>query len=84
MRSPTITVDFEWAPSMLSASRIMTGFGLPTKYGFTPVALWISAARAPHPGNRPFGVVPFASGFVATNLHPSSTRRMAVVISSKE
>ena len=36
MRSPTMTVDFEWAPRMLSASRIMTGFGLPTKYGFDP------------------------------------------------
>ncbi len=37
MRSPIMTVDFECAPSLLRPSRIMTGLGLPTKYGLTPV-----------------------------------------------
>ncbi|SLI84910.1 Uncharacterised protein [Mycobacteroides abscessus subsp. abscessus] len=30
MRSPIITVDWEWAPRRRSAERIISGLGLPT------------------------------------------------------
>ena len=39
----------------LSALRIISGFGLPMKYGSTPVALVISAATEPVAGQRALG-----------------------------
>ncbi len=53
IRSPTITVVSECASMRLSAERIISGLGLPTKYGSTPVALVISAATDPVAGIGP-------------------------------
>ena len=47
IRSPTIALVSEWAEILFNASRIMSGFGLPMKYGSTPVAFVTSAAKAP-------------------------------------
>ena len=47
IRSPTIALVSECAEILLSPSRIISGFGLPTKYGSTPVALVIRAATEP-------------------------------------
>jgi hypothetical protein len=66
----------------LIAVRIIKGFGLPTKKAFFPVAFSIKAANAPPPGTIPFSEGPLASGFVAINLAPLATRRMALVKAS--
>ena len=55
IRSPTITVVSECASSRLSAERIISGFGLPMKYGDRPVAVLISAATEPVAGSEPAG-----------------------------
>src|SRR3954470_19730938 len=55
IRSPTITVVSECASSRLRAERIMSGFGLPMKYGARPVAVLISAATEPVAGSEPAG-----------------------------
>ena len=55
IRSPIIAVVSECASIAFSAERIISGFGLPTKYGSTPVALLISAATEPGGGQRPVG-----------------------------
>ncbi len=71
IRSPIIAVVSECAPIVFSAERIIIGFGLPTKYGSTPVALEISAATEPQAGSAPSLDGPVASGFVAMNRAPS-------------
>ena len=83
IRSPIIAVVSEWASIAFSADRIISGFGLPMKYGSTPVARLISAATAPVAGNGPSGAGPVASGLVAMNLAPDAISRIAVVIRSK-
>ena len=83
MRSPTIAVVSECASIALSAERIISGFGLPTKYGSTPVARLISAATEPVAGSGPSGVGPVASGLVAMNREPAAIRRIAWVMRSK-
>ena len=77
MRSPTIAVVSECASIAFSAERIISGFGLPTKYGSTPVARLISAATAPVAGSGPSGVGPVGSGFVAMKRAPVEMRRIA-------
>ena len=84
IRSPTITVVSECASMRFSAERIISGFGLPTKYGSTPVALVISAATDPVAGIGPWMLGPETSGLVAMNRAPFSISRIAVVIASKE
>ncbi len=66
-----------------SFERIMSGFGLPTKYGATPVARLINAATAPVAGSGPLGDGPLGSGFVAMKRAPRSMSRIAAVIRSK-
>ena len=56
MRSPIMAVDSECASIARRASRIISGFGLPTKYGSTPVAFEISAATEPVAGRMPSGL----------------------------
>jgi hypothetical protein len=68
----------------LSAERIISGLGLPTKYGSTPVARLISAATEPVAGSGPSAVGPVASGLVAMKRAPSPIRRIARVIRSNE
>jgi len=68
----------------LSAARIIDGFGLPTKYGSTPVAREMSAATEPVVGSGPAGLGPVTSGLVAMNRAPSAIRRIARVIASTE
>ena len=53
IRSPIITVVSECASIRFSALRIISGLGLPTKYGATPVARVISAATEPVAGSGP-------------------------------
>ena len=48
------------------------------------MALVIMAATEPVAGNRPSGLGPVASGLVAKNRDPASTRRHAVVIDSND
>jgi hypothetical protein len=84
MRSPTMTVDSECASIRFSAERIISGFGLPTKYGATPVARVISAATEPVAGKAPSADGPVGSGLVAMNRAPRSISRIARVIDSKE
>lgn len=57
---------------MFGALRIISGLGLPTKYGVTPVAFVISAATDPVAGSAPSPDGPVASGLVATNRAPLS------------
>ena len=83
IRSPTIAAVSECASIAFSADRIINGFGLPTKYGSTPVALLISAATDPVAGSGPSGVGPVASGFVAMKRAPSAMSRIACVMRSK-
>ena len=83
IRSPIITVVSECACSRFSAARIIRGFGLPTKYGSTPVALLISAATEPVAGRSPSIEGPVGSGLVATNRAPLWISRIAVVTASK-
>ena len=84
IRSPTITVVSEWASSRLRAERIISGFGLPMKYGERPVAVLISAATEPVAGSEPAGEGPETSGLVAMNRAPASISRIARVIASNE
>ena len=84
IRSPIISVDAECAPIARNADRIISGFGLPTKYGVRPVAFSIRAATAPAAGSRPARLGPVASGLVATNRAPASISRIAVVMASNE
>ena len=83
IRSPMIAAVSECASSALSALRTISGFGLPTKYGSTPVAWLISAATAPVAGTGPSGVGPLGSGLVAMNRAPRPRRRIARVTRSK-
>ena len=83
IRSPIIAVVSECAPMVFSAERIIIGFGLPTKYGSTPVALVISAATAPVAGSAPSADGPVGSGLVQMNRAPSLISRIALVIASK-
>ncbi len=84
MRSPIMTVCSECAPMVLSALRIITGLGLPMKYGSAPVAAVISAATEPVAGRMPVGEGPVTSGLVQMNRAPPMMRLMAVVMASKE
>ena len=83
IRSPTMAVVSEWASSRLSAVRIISGLGLPTKYGATPVARLMSAATEPVAGSDPVGLGPVGSGLVAMNRAPPSMSRIACVMRSK-
>src|SRR5439155_26017753 len=83
IRSPIIAVVSECASMALSAERIIIGFGLPTKYGSTPVALEMSAATEPHAGSAPSLDGPVASGLVAMKRAPELMSRIAVAIASK-
>src|SRR5205823_12612951 len=76
IRSPTIADVSEWASIAFSAERIISGFGLPTKYGATPVARLISAATDPVAGSGPSGVGPVGSGFVQVYRGPATFRRV--------
>ena len=84
MRSPTITVVSEWASRRFKALRIISGLGLPMKYGDRPVAVLIRAATEPVAGSLPWWLGPLTSGLVAMKRAPASMRRMARVIDSKE
>ena len=84
IRSPIITVVSEWASIWFSALRIIKGFGLPTKYGATPVARVISAATEPVAGSGPSADGPVGSGLVAMNLAPAPISRIARVIAANE
>ena len=66
------------------ADRIMSGLGLPTKYGRIPVAWVIKAAKDPVAGRGPSGDGPVASGLVAMNRAPRSISLIARVMFSKE
>jgi len=83
MRSPTIAVVSECASIAFSADRIISGFGLPTKYGATPVARLMSAATDPVAGSGPSGVGPVGSGFVAMKRAPPRMSRIACAMRSK-
>ncbi len=83
IRSPIITAVSEWAPALFSASRIISGLGLPTKYGSTPVALVISAATEPVAGSTPSVDGPVSSGLVQMKRAPALIRRIALVSASK-
>ena len=83
MRSPIIAVVSECASIALSAERIISGLGLPTKYGATPVARLTSAATEPVAGSGPSGDGPAASGLVAMKRAPASISLMARVMRSK-
>ena len=78
IRSPIIAVVSEWASIAFSAERIISGFGLPTKYGSTPVARLISAATEPVAGSGPSGDGPVASGLVAMKRAPAAMSRIAL------
>ena len=84
MRSPIIAVVSEWASIAFSAERIISGFGLPTKYGSTPVARLISAATEPVAGSGPSALGPVASGLVAMKRAPRVDQADRLVIRSKE
>src|SRR5690625_191979 len=84
IRSPTMTVVSECASIRFSALRIISGLGLPTKYGSTRVALVINAATDPVAGMGPPGDGPVGSGLVAMNRAPASTSWMAFVMASNE
>jgi len=83
MRSPIIAVDSECASIARSADRIMSGLGLPTKYGSLRVALLISAATEPVAGSGPPGDGPIGSGLVAMKRAPAEMSRIARVMASK-
>jgi hypothetical protein len=57
-----MAVVSEWASMALSADRIISGFGFPTKYGSTPVARLISAATEPVAGSGPSAEGPSRPG----------------------
>ena len=84
IRSPIIAVVSLWPPTVFSAERIISGLGLPTKYGSTPVALVISAATEPVAGSAPSVEGPVSSGLVAMNRAPALISRIALVIASNE
>ncbi len=81
--SPIITVVSECAPIAFNPYRIISGFGLPTKYGAIPVARLINAATEPVAGSGPSGAGPVGSGFVAMKRAPARTSRIACVIRTK-
>ena len=83
IRSPTIADVSECASIAFSAERIISGLGLPTKYGSTPVARLISAATDPVAGSGPSGVGPVASGLVAMKRAPETISLIACAIRSK-
>ncbi len=83
IRSPIMAEVSEWAPMAFSPCRIISGLGLPTKYGSPPVALVISAATEPVAGSAPCGEGPVSSGLVAMNRAPSLISRIAFVSASK-
>ena len=68
IRSPIIAVLSLCPPITFSAERIIIGFGLPTKYGSTPVAFEIIAATEPAAGSvaamisKATGVEPYFVG----------------------
>ncbi len=64
--------------------RIISGFGLPAKYGCLPVALVISAATAPVAGSGPSAEGPVSSGLVQMKRAPALMSRTALVMASKE
>lgn len=68
----------------LRAERIISGFGLPTKYGEIPVAGVTMAATDPVAGSGPSAEGPVASGLVAMNRAPRPMSRLARVIASNE
>ena len=74
----------ECASIWFRAERIISGLGLPTKYGWTPVAREIRAATEPVAGSEPSGDGPVTSGLVAMKRAPFSISRMALVIASNE
>ena len=84
IRSPIIMAVSECASMAFSADRIMSGLGLPTKYGRMPVAWVIKAAKDPHAGTDPSADGPVGSGLVAMNRAPRSMSLMARVMFSKE
>ncbi len=79
-----MTVVSECASIRLSALRIISGLGLPMKYGSTPVALVTSAATDPVAGMEPWVEGPVGSGLVAMNRAPLSISLIPVVIASKD
>ena len=84
IRSPIIVVVSEWAPSAFSAERIISGLGLPTKYGSTPVARLISAATEPVAGSGPAGGRARRIGVGRDEARAgAATSRIARVIRSK-
>ena len=83
IRSPIMAVVSECAPIVFRAERIIIGFGLPTKYGSTFVALEMSAATEPTAGSTPSLDGPVGSGLVQMNRAPSRISRIAVVIAVK-
>ena len=68
-RRPSPCVS-ECASIWFRAERIISGLGLPTKYGSTPVARVIRAATEPVAGSEPSGDGPVTSGLVAMNRAP--------------
>lgn len=84
IRSPIMALDSEWAPIALSPVRIISGFGLPAKYGSLPVALVMSAATEPVAGSGPSREGPVSSGLVQMKRAPALMSRTALVIASKE
>lgn len=67
IRSPIITASSECTPSMRSPVLIISGFGLPTKYAFCPVAISIGDIIA-----RQAGIIPSSAGPVRSLLVPIS------------
>ena len=84
IRSPTMTVVSECASSRLRALRIISGLGLPMKYGRRPVAVLMRAATEPVAGSRPAALGPLGSGLVAMKRAPAAMSRIALVMASKE
>ena len=84
IRSPIITVVSECPSIRLRALRIISGLGLPMKYGSTPVALVIRAATDPVAGSGPCCDGPVTSGLVAMNRAPCWISRIPSVIASNE
>jgi hypothetical protein len=72
-----------FTPSLLRAIRIISGFGLPTKYAFFPEAISIGAIKALTDGDIPVSTGPLISGFVPIRRAPLKTRLTASSIFSK-
>lgn len=67
----------------MSAERIISGLGLPMKYGSTSLARLISAPMDPVASSGPAAEGPIGSGFVTMNRAPWSMSRIAWVMRSK-